>query len=117
MTKQPTKYSVIELEKGTKLPDLTGDLKEALKALPALPAFNYILMRLRMEKAVLEAYYKSSIEITDQQLRFTQIGLYWLGYIEALLKTLTKIVEKPRPANDDENKLFAQMQEAITLVK
>lgn len=107
---------VIELEKGTKLPELTTDLKESLKSLQHSPAFQYILSRLRHQGAALNNTLREGMQLTETQIRFLQAGLYWTSFIEKDFAKLTQTVPQARPATDPEAEQFREMQRSVELV-
>jgi len=107
---------VVEVEKGTKLPELTGDLKESLKSLQHAPAFQYILSRLRHQHAALDNTLKEGMQLTETQIRFLQAGLYWTSFIEKDFAKLTQTLPQARPATDPEAELFRQIQGNMELV-
>lgn len=109
-------YHVVEFEKNTKLPELTGDLRESLKTLAMLPAFQYIMQRFRIKKAAMESTLREGFKLDEQQLRYCQAGIYWAGEIERDIKTLTQDTPQARPATNDELAEFRKISRAITLV-
>lgn len=115
-TKIVEKVHVVEIEKGTKLPELTGDLKESLKALQHSPAFQYMIHRLRHQHAALSNTLKEGMQLTEIQMRFLQAGLYWTSFIEKDFAKLTQTVPQARPATDPEAELFRQIQGNMELV-
>ena len=72
-------YHVIEFDKTTKLPELTGDLRESLKTLAIQPAFQYLMQRFRIKKAAMETTLREGFKLDEQQLRYCQAGIYWAG--------------------------------------
>jgi hypothetical protein len=109
-------YHVIELDKNTKLPELTGDLRESLKTLALLPGFQYLMMRFRVKKAAMETTLKEGFKLDDTQLRYCQSGIYWAGEIERDIKLLTQEQPQRRPATVDEAEEFRKIARSITLV-
>jgi hypothetical protein len=109
-------YHVIEFDKSTKLPELTGDLRESLKTLALLPSFQYLMQRFRVKKAAMESTLREGFKLDEQQLRYCQAGIYWAGEIERDIKILTQDQTQPRPASVDELAAFKQVAKAITLV-
>lgn len=109
-------YHIVEVEKGTKLPELTGDLKESLKILPSQPAFNYILQRLRFQKAAMETTLREGINLTEVQLRYLQAGIFWSSQIEKDIHLLTQAPSLQRTAIPDEQVSFETLQRAVELV-
>jgi hypothetical protein len=107
---------VVEVEKGTRLPELTGDLKESLKALQHSPAWNYMVARLRHQGAALNNTLKEGLQLTETQLRFLQAGLYWISFIEKDFAKLTQTVPQARPATDPEADQFRNIQQNVELI-
>lgn len=109
-------YHVVEYDKNTKLPELTGDLREALKSLAMQPAFNYIMQRFRIKKAAMEATLREGFKLDEQQLRYCQAGIFWSGELERDIQTLTQAQPQRRPAETDELAEFKRISRAIDLV-
>jgi hypothetical protein len=109
-------YHVVELDKQTKLPELTGDLRESLKTLALLPAFQYLMQRFRVKKATMESTLREGFKLDEQQLRYCQAGIYWAGEIERDIQTLTQAASQTRPAKVDELEEFKRINRAISLV-
>jgi hypothetical protein len=109
-------YHVVELDRDSKLPELTGDLRESLKTLENNPAFNYIVRRFRVKKAAMEATLREGFKLDEQQLRYCQAGIYWAGEIERDIKSLTQVQTQSRPAVRDELEEFRKISSAIQLV-
>ena len=107
---------VVEIDKSTKLPELTGDLRESLRTLALLPAFQYLLQRFRVKKAAMESTLREGFKLDEQQLRYCQAGIYWAGEIERDIKLLTQDVTQSRPAQVDELEEFRKISKAINLV-
>lgn len=109
-------YHVIEFDKSTKLPELTGDLRESLKTLALLPAFQYLMQRFRVKKAAMETTLREGFKLDEQQLRYCQAGIYWAGELERDIKLLTQEQPSTRLPVADELAAFKQVAKAITLV-
>jgi hypothetical protein len=109
-------YHVIQLDTNTKLPELTGDLRESLKTLALQPSFQYLMQRFRIKKAAMETTLREGFKLDEQQLRYCQAGIYWSGEIERDIKLLTQEQPQTRSASVDEMAAFNQVRKAITLV-
>lgn len=109
-------YHVIELEKTAALPELTNDLKESLKALRHMPAFQYLLHRLRVKKAAVQNALNEGFQREDRELRYLQAGLFWLGDIDRDIRVLTQDASQPRPAAVDELAEFKRVAQSISLI-
>jgi hypothetical protein len=109
-------YHVVEYDKTTKLPELTGDLRESLKTLAMLPAFQYLMQRFRVKKAAMESTLREGFKLDEIQLRYCQAGIFWAGEIERDIQTLTQDRPQSRPAVHDEMEEFRKVARSITLV-
>jgi hypothetical protein len=109
-------YYIVEVEKGTKLPELTNDLKESLKTLALTPAFQYLMQRFRVKKAAMESTLKEGFKLDELQLRYCQAGIYWAGEIERDLQTLTQEQRTQRAPLPDELSEFRKINRSIELV-
>lgn len=109
-------YHVVEIDKSTKLPELSGDLRESLKTLSLLPGFQYLMQRFRVKKAAMEATLREGFKLDEQQLRYCQSGIYWAGEIERDIKILTQEQPQRRPASVDEMAEFKKVSNSITLI-
>lgn len=110
-------YHIIEIEKGSKLPELTADLKESLKAIGNFPAFQYLMLRFRNQKAGMETALREGMNLSESQLRYLQAGIYWSGQIERDIKSLTQpALPQPTPATNVEAAAFEQARQSLNLV-
>lgn len=109
-------YHIVEVEKGAALPELTGDLKEALKALQHNPAFQYLLLRFKNKRAGLSNAINEGLNLTEVQLRYLQAGIYWAGEFERDIRLLTQTVPPTRPAVDREAEEFEKVRANLSLV-
>src|SRR5579864_5212939 len=107
-------YHVVEYDRNTKLPELTGDLRESLKSLAMQPAFVYLMQRFRVKKAAMESTLREGFKLDEQQLRYCQAGIYWAGEIERDIQLLTQEQPQRRPASVDELAEFKKISKAIT---
>lgn len=109
-------YHVVEIDKETKLPELTGDLRESLKALKLMPAFQYIMLRLRVKKAACQTALNEGFELDEKKLRYLQAGVFWAGDIERDIRILTQDQTTSRPPSNDELENFKKIQASLTLI-
>lgn len=109
-------YHVVEFDRNTKLPELTGDLRESLKSLALQPSFQYLMQRFRVKKAAMEATLREGFKLDEQQLRYCQAGIYWAGEIERDIQILTQEQPTRRPAKVDELEEFKKIAKSISLV-
>ena len=109
-------YHVVEFDRNTRLPELTGDLRESLKSLALQPAFQYLMQRFRVKKAAMESTLREGFKLDEQQLRYCQAGIYWSGEIERDIQSLTQEQPQRRPAKVDELEEFKRISKSISLV-
>lgn len=110
-------FHVVEVPTGTKLPEITGDLRESLKTLQFNPAFSYIIQRLRVQRAGVQNALQEGLQLTETQIRFLQAGLYWLSYLEKDINVLTQAsANNPRPSFDNEAEQFAKIRQSLDFV-
>lgn len=107
---------VHDLPANTKLPDITGDLRESLKALGSHPAFNYLLQRFRYERSAMQTALNEGMNLSEIQLRYLQAGIYWASKFERDLANLTQSKPPTRPATDSEADEFTKVRQALTLL-
>ena len=115
-TKREDHYHVVEIDKTTKLPELTEDIRQGLRALAVNPYFQYLMQRFRVKKAAMQTTLNEGFKLDEAQLRYCQAGIYWSGDIERDIKILTQDLSQARPATTDELAAFKQVAKSITLV-
>lgn len=107
---------LIEIEKSTKLPELTTELRESLRALALSPAFNYLLLRFKLKGLGITNALKEGLSLSETQLRILQAGSYWHGEIERDIQSLTQVQPAKRIPTDSEAELFAKVRTNLELV-
>lgn len=106
---------LVEIEKGTKLPQMNADLRESLKTLQHNHAFNYVLMKLRFQKAMVQSYLNEGFQLSEKEIRYLQAGVYWLNFIEHDIEQMTKapaapISETPFDVQSEFDKVHANLE-------
>lgn len=115
--KEVIKYQIVEVKEGSKLPEITSDLRESLKTLQYSPAFQYLMMRARFKKAGMRAQMDEGINLSETQLRYLQAGIYWAGDMERDINALTQVsASTPRPAFDNEADEFNKIHSSLELI-
>jgi hypothetical protein len=110
-------YKIIEAPKASPLPELTTELKESLRALQLHPGFQYLMMRLQLERATIRETLEKGYQIPEGGLRHLQAGVYYTGWLENEIKRLTSVPRGPeRTATPDEERLFAEAHSALELI-
>lgn len=116
-TREVIKHKIVEIPAGSKLPELTTDLRESLKTLQHSPAFNYIIHRLRYQRAAMEEALRNGMNLDEQKLRYLQSGIYWASQIETDISTLTQVPSAtPRVADNHEALEFAKVKQSLDLI-
>lgn len=116
MFKDMHHYHTVELDPAAKLPELTGDLKESIKALANHPGFQYLLTRFRHQKAAMNTSLQEGFNLPETQLRYIQAGVFWAGFFEREARLLTQTAPKSAPATNGEAEQFAKIRQAIDLI-
>lgn len=75
-------YKVLEVPTGTKLPDLSPEMKETVKSLQYHPGFQHLVAKLRFHKSQLQHQLNEGFELPDVSLRYLQAGIFWLAFLE-----------------------------------
>jgi hypothetical protein len=109
-------YHTVEIDKDSKLPELTGDLRESIKALVNHPGFQYLLARFRHQKAAMETSLREGFNLTETQLRYIQAGTFWAGHFDREIKLLTQTAPKAQPVLDNEHEQFEKIRQSIDLI-
>ena len=109
-------YHVVEIEKGAKLPEITGDLRESLKALALHPGFVYLLQRFKFQKAAMETALREGMNLTETQLRYLQAGIFWAGQFDRDIATLTRDKAKSAPASTDQAAEFEKVRQSLEMI-
>lgn len=115
---KPTiKYLTVEVESAAKLPELTSELRETFKTLTYNPAFQYLLARLRVQKAAVQHQLAEGYTLDEREIRYLQAGVYWLKHLEVEVDRLTSVPTKHKaPASPDISDEFARVQSSIDLI-
>jgi len=112
------KHIKVEVDKGTQLPPLSNDLKESLRTLSHNPAFQYLITRLKLERAGLKHQLENGFTLNETQLKFLQAGIHYSGWLE---DTISRLTHTPRPAvheaTADEQELFNQHLAALEVIE
>lgn len=109
-------YHVVEVDRTSKLPELTGDLIEGIKALQHNAAFNYLLQRQRVKKVGMQNALNEGFQVPETQLRYLQAGIFWAGDLERDYQTLIKDRPAQRPATPDEEDRFREIAKSLDLI-
>lgn len=110
-------YKVVEIERETKLPPVTADLRESLKTLQYHPGFQYLIHKMKYEKAALAKYLHEGFNLTEKELHHLQAGIHYIGWIEAELGRLAAApVSVVRSAAQEEREVFDRMRSSIELI-
>lgn len=111
-------YKVIEVVKPRALPALdSSEVKAVLATLPENPGYQYILARLRAQKAVIEDTLKYEKQTTLEDYQWLQAGIFWAGWLEAETARLTKrAAAVESDATDFERDAFSQVDSMLERV-
>jgi hypothetical protein len=79
---------VIEVDKGSRLEPMSPELRESLKTLQHNPAFQYLLTKLRYQRARVQNHLNN--EADEKNMRYAQAGIFWLSWLEGEINAVTK---------------------------
>lgn len=107
---------LIEVEKSTKLPELTSELRDSLRALALSPAFQYLLLRFKLKGLGITNALREGLSLSETQIRILQAGAYWHDEISRDIQSLTQVQPVKRTPTDSEAELFAKVRTNLELV-
>lgn len=112
-----TGIKVIEVEKST-VPELDKGGAYAVAALKGNPGFEYLLAKLRAQRALLREALVTQRHKELKDVEFLQSGANWLGWLEDQLNKAVGIVNAPKPRNARPYELeaFEQLRGNVELV-
>lgn len=117
MFKEERKIVVIEVDKGQRLPAMTAETKDGLRALSHNPYFQYIMTKLHLEKSLVQKALNEGFQLSEKELRYLQAGVYWLSHIESEVSRLTQTTTSPSaPAEPDVIEEFNRVNSALDLI-
>lgn len=108
----------VEVPQPLPLGALTNEAKDSLVSLQAHPGFQYLLAKLKLEKAVLETKLKRARHKDMRDVEFIQSGIFWAEWLEM---QVAKLVTKSNPTmlskpTLSEEALIREMQAAVETV-
>lgn len=115
---QKVVYRTIEVDKGVDLPPLSEELKEGLKTLQHNFAFQYLVNRLKLERAELQRQLAKGFTLDEQQLHFIQSGIFYCGWLEDTIARLTHIPKAaPKDVPAEVEDLFKQHADSYQFIE
>lgn len=110
-------YKVVEIEREAKLPPVTADLRESIKTLQYHPGFQYLIHKMRYEKASLAKYLHEGFNLSEKELHHLQAGIHYIGWIEGELARLSAApASVVRSAAQEEREVFDRMRSSLELI-
>ena len=111
-------YKIVEVEKPRTLPALASEeVRAMLATLPSNPGWQYILERLRLQKAVLEQTLKNKRHEKLEEVYSLQAGIYWAEWLDAEMARLTqKAAAIESDTTDFERDAFQQIDSMLERV-
>ena len=112
---QRRKPLVVEVEKPRNLGPLTGEQREAILSLQHHPGFQYLLTKLRLQRALLEAKVLRERQKDLVDTEFLKSGIAWAGWLEDQLRAEIRYADKPAPspATPVEEQEFQQVRALV----
>jgi hypothetical protein len=117
MAKKPD-FKIVELERVPNVPELNNTNAAAVAALRDHPGFQYLLAKLRLQKALLQTTLSTKRQASLRDVEFLQSGIVWCGWLEDQVSKAVGIQNRPqaRPARVPEIEAFEQLQRLIDVV-
>lgn len=114
-TREVVKHQVVEIEKP--IPHVDREAQETLSQLIVHPGFNYLLGKLKLERAKLEAILRNERHKDIKDVEFLQSGIHWTKWLEQTLNAEVGKTQQPtRPATDEEERIFQHASHLIEIV-
>lgn len=112
-----TVFKVIEIEKQT-VPELNGASAMAVASLATHPGFQYLMAKLKFQRAALKDALEKTRHKTLNDVEFLQSGANWCNWLQIELDKAVSIVNNPKPrvARAYELEAFEQLKGNVELV-
>lgn len=108
---------VIEVEKQT-VPELDGASALAVASLANHPGFQYLLAKLKFQRAALKDSLEKTRHKEMRDVEFLQSGANWCNWLQLELERAIGVMNapKPRPVRPYEQDAFEQLRQNVELV-
>ena len=112
--KESPRPLLVEVERGQRPEVPNKDLRQSIIALKLHPGFDYLLRKLRFQRAFLEAKLRSEHHKEIREVDFLQSGIGWLNWLESQIDFETNKKEaEPVHTVSHEQKLFEEVNRSI----
>lgn len=118
-TQPQVEYKVIELKGFSPAHDWDKETSAQVRLLATNPGFTALVDKLKLQRAVLESALARGKHTSIRDVDILQAGIRWISWMELTVQREVfnnERAEAARPPFDLEQKEFARMQEALTLV-
>ena len=113
-----TSIKVVELEKQPGVPELDSASAVAVASLQTHPGFQYLLAKLRFQRASLKEALVKNRHKDLKDVEFLQSGANWCGWLQEQVEHAIGVVNRPvqRPARDFELEAFERLRNQIDVI-
>ena len=113
------KIKIVEVEKPRNLAQLDQEGKKSVRTLSGHPGFLYLLEKLKIQRALLEAKLKNDHHADLREVELLQSGIFWSRWLEDQLhKEVYEAIPHRAPVDPtpDELTFLKQVQNDIQLI-
>ena len=109
---------VVEVEKGSRVPEMTPEVARSIGTLQGHPGFQYLLAKLKFHRAVLQSQHNTVRHKTVADGVVFQAGLAWSGWLQHELEQAIAFQSAPPTApNRTEQTLFEEAQRQLEVLR
>jgi hypothetical protein len=110
---------VVEIPAPRQIPQLDKDVASSVATLQGHPGFQWLLQRLRIQRAQLQSALSSQRQATLTDVEFLQSGIAWTCWLEAQLAKAVGYQEPrvPQAPYDAERDAFDEVSKFIEVIR
>lgn len=114
----PTTPVVLEVERATRVPELTEDMAKSIGTLQSHPGFQYLLAKLKFHRSVLKEQLAGNRQETMADVIMLQSGVAWSGWLQGQLDAAMGFKPSaPAPAGQSELAIFEEAQRQLEVLR
>lgn len=98
---------ILEIESTKRIPPLDASTREAVTSLRSHPGFQYLLGKLRVERAVFESQLRNTRHSNISDVAYLQAGAFWTNWLEKEVSREVGAVQRNTPSPLSEQELAA----------
>jgi hypothetical protein len=85
---------ILEIESTKRIPPLDANTREAVTSLRSHPGFQYLLGKLRVERAVFESQLRNQRHSNLSDVAYLQAGAFWTNWLEKEVSREIGIIQR-----------------------